>query len=133
MDFQGLLIDGLLVGSALFPTGVVDPHEFETHATHSGVVTFFALAEGLVALLGPAGFSHDMSGVFVEGLATELRTAAAHVNGPALPALLFDRSDAVELLEFLRAGKAFPIRAEGGQQTGGHHRARCRKAAEKLG
>ena len=47
-SLEGLEVALRIVGDALFPTREEDPNPFKSHGPHRGVVTFAAVALGLV-------------------------------------------------------------------------------------
>jgi hypothetical protein len=66
---EGLEIALRIVGEAVFPTGEEDPDPFKGHCTHSGVVSFAALALGLVTAFGPRAVTDGALGELMEALA----------------------------------------------------------------
>jgi hypothetical protein len=59
----------MIVGEALFPTGEEDSDPFKGHCTHSGMVTFTAVALGLVTALGPRAVTDRALSELMEALA----------------------------------------------------------------
>jgi hypothetical protein len=68
-SLEGLLVVLRIVGEAVFPTGEEDPDPFKGHCTYSGVVTFAALALGLVRALGPRAVTDGALRELMEALA----------------------------------------------------------------
>ena len=104
----------------MFPAAEVDPHQFKGHRADRRVMPFFSRALLFITGFGPTGFSDDVAGIFVKGLARKFGAAVAHVNDLALAALPFDRRDPIELLCFLGAGKTIPVGPKGHQQPRGN-------------
>jgi hypothetical protein len=90
---EGLEISIGIVGDALFPTGEEDPDPFKGHCPYSGMVTFAAIALGLVTGLGPRAVTDGALTELVESLAKELWAGLAAVNTGVF-AGLFSAGDA---------------------------------------
>jgi hypothetical protein len=115
---QGLQIALRIVGQALLPTGKENPDPFKGHRTHSGMMTFAALALGLVTALGPSAVTDRALSEFMEALAQELWASVSEVDAGffagLLPAGSAHRGDAAQGGKFDWAVKALPIGAKGG-------------------
>src|ERR1043166_2921389 len=133
MGVQRFFVAGRLIGLTVFPTAEIDADKFKAQRTHGRMVAFFALSLLVIELFGPAFFSEGMARIFVKGLAAKFGAAVAHVDDLALAALLFDRSNPVELLRLLGAFKSLAIGPKGDQEPRSHDRSGAGKAAKERG
>lgn len=101
MLFQGLEVTLAVIGAMVFPTGIIDADEFESHSPARLVVFAVGFAFLVVIILfGPRLLFEGAAGVFMKSLAAELGAAAAHVDRFGVAALFDDGGDPIKLGDF---------------------------------
>lgn len=93
------------------------PNPFERERADGGIVTFSALFLLVVKGPSPRRIRDRTFGVFMEGLAQELRTVPTPMRPSAFPAALDHRRNAAVGLHALGIGVPGAVRAECGQKT----------------
>jgi hypothetical protein len=71
---QGLKVEGLGVGNALFPAGKQDADPLEGDGSHGGMMPFTPGALGFITGFRPGAEADGSGPKLVEGLAQEFRT-----------------------------------------------------------
>jgi hypothetical protein len=118
---EGLEISIGIVGDALFPTGEEDPDPFKSYGAYSGMVTFAAIALGLVTGLGPRAVTDGAFTELMKALAEELWTGTAAVDAGIFAGLFpagdAHRTNAAQIQQVAGNFEPVAIRTEGRQQS----------------
>src|SRR5216684_2432813 len=113
---------GLIVRRAILPTARENADPLECQGAHGRLVRLALVALLLVIDLCPEGMPDRFRGPFHERLAEERRTLPTPVHPGFLATAFRDWCNACVFLELRGGGEAFPLFAEGHEETRGKDR-----------
>ena len=114
--FQGVDIDGFIVGRAILPTPIEDADPFAYQSPYGGLMGFALVALLLLVDLGPEGMPDRFCRPRHACVAEELRTLEAPMHPGLLAATFGHRRDSHVSLQFSGGGIALPLCAEGDEE-----------------